>query len=360
MATADFSRVHDDPYAGALPPLVVDRQRIIQSSAFRRLQYKTQVFIAREGGQFRTRLTHTLEVAHLARRIATALGLDEQLAEVVGLAHDLGHPPFGHAGERALQRCLQAHGAGFEHNEQTLRVVTHLEHPYPAFRGLNLTGAVRACLQTHATPFDRPGDASLRPAPLEGQVVAQADELAYTLHDLQDGLHAGLLEPAQLMQAELWQATYEGPSTPMRADCLRHLRPAVERIQARFIDDLRASFDWRCGGSGVSSSADARDRPEVLVKPSDAARRRLNALQRLLKAAVYGAAQVTRMDRQAARVVEGVFNAYLDKPQRMPARYSAHVERDGVARVVTDYVAGMTDRFCRDEHARLRGARAGA
>jgi dGTPase len=177
--------------------LVVDRQRVVHSAAFRRLQHKTQVFVAPDTDHFRTRLTHTLEVAHLARCMAERLGLVPDLAEVVALAHDLGHPPFGHAGERALRACLRDHG-GFEHNQHTLRIVEELEHPYPEFRGLNLTHAVRECLAKHATPYDQPGEHPLRdgrPPPPEGLVVDLADRLTYALHDLQDGLYAGLVNP---------------------------------------------------------------------------------------------------------------------------------------------------------------------
>ncbi len=343
----DLSREHPDSYAGDRPPLAVDRQRIIHSAAFRRLQYKTQVFVAPPGDHFRSRLTHTLEVASLARSIAHALGLNAELAEVVALGHDLGHPPFGHAGERALDECMQQHGERFEHNEHTLRVVTELEHPYPEFRGLNLTNAVRACLRTHTTAYDRPGSATDEPPPLEGQVVAQADQLSYASHDLQDGLYAELLTPDDLTDIELWRLAYAGPSSPTREDALRHLRPTVERMQALLIDDLRAAFD-RIRAETAHASR---------VELPDESRRRLDALRELLHARVYRNPEVVRMDEDSGRVVHAVFNAFVTNPQQMPARYAARVERDGAARVVADYVAGMTDRFCQNEHTRLRDAR---
>ena len=334
----DLSREHPDPYAGDGPALAVDRQRIIHSAAFRRLQYKTQVFVVGQGDHYRSRLTHTLEVASLARSIADALGLNAELAEIAALAHDLGHPPFGHAGERALDECMQQHGRRFEHNAHTLRVVTELEHPYPEFRGLNLTETVRACLRTHTTAYDRPGSATEEPAPLEGQVVAQADQLAYVSHDLQDGLYAGLLAPDDLTEVELWRLVYTGPDAPAREDALRHLRPTVERIQTLLIDDLRARFD---GGR---------------VELPDEGRQRLAALRELLHAKVYRNPEVVRMDENAGRIVHAVFDAYVATPERMPERYAARVERDGAARVAADYVAGMTDRFCQDQHERLCGA----
>lgn len=352
VSPVDFSRQHADPYADG-PPLAVDRQRIIHAAAFRRLQYKTQVFLA-AGGHFRTRLTHTLEVAHLAGRLATALGLDAELAEAAALAHDLGHPPFGHAGERALDECLAARGDRFDHNEQTLRVVSLLEHPYPAFRGLNLTAAVRACLQTHATRYDRTGREPPADPPLEGQVVALADELAYALHDLQDGLHAGLLSPGQAMELALWREHYGGPPRPGPADCLRHLRPTVERIQATLIADVKAEYERRRAVLTGPSGTTPPGRP-VELSPNRQAQ--LRQLQELLHTAVYCHPRVREHDERGERLVRRVFAAYLADPRQLPPRFGERVAAEGTLRVVTDYVAGMTDGFCEREHARLCGAK---
>ena len=338
MGNPDLTREHPDPYAGDLPPLVVDRQRIIQSSAFRRLQYKTQVFVARRGDHFRSRLTHTLEVANFARLIASELGLCADLAEVVALAHDLGHPPFGHAGERALHKCLGAHGGRFEHNEQTHRLVTYLEHPYPEFRGLNLTAAVRQCVRTHGTRYDRPETADAEPQPPEGQVVGQADQLAYTLHDLQDGLYAGLLDPQLLADVELWSASYAGTDSLRREDLLRHLRPTVERIQHVLIADLKVQHERS---------------PDAPIELSEPMQRKLDMLAAVLHDHVYRHRDVIRMDDKARRIVSAVFEQYVEQPQLMPERFAQRVGRDGAARVAADYIAGMTDRFCQDEHARL-------
>ncbi len=339
-----FDREHDDPHAAGLPPLLVDRRRIVHAAAFRRLQYKTQVFVARSGDHFRSRMTHTLEVASLARDIAGALGLDADLAEVVALAHDLGHPPFGHAGERALQAALREHHERFEHNEQTLRVVTYLEHPYPEFRGLNLTRAVRACLQSHRTAFDHPGPAAT-PPPIENDVVNFADQFAYTLHDLQDGLYAGLVSPADLRDVFLWKEAYRGPAAATREDCLRHLRPTVERMEQLLIEELCVAPDPK------DASAGGEVRPTVRM--SQRGGDRLADLASLLSERVYKDRRVIRMDDKATRVVRAIFDAYVKKPQLMPARFAARVAQDGVARVAADYIAGMTDRFCQDEHARL-------
>lgn len=331
-------REHPDPLAAGLPPLVVDRQRIIHSAAFRRLQHKTQVFVAPQSDHFRTRLTHTLEVAHLARVLATALDLNADLAEVVALAHDLGHPPFGHAGERALAACLRDRG-GFEHNRHTLRIVEWLEHPYPEFRGLNLTRAVRECLAKHRTPYDRPGDHPLQngqPPPPEGIVVDLADRLAFVLHDVQDGLYAELLTVEALESLPLWRGAYRGP---VGADAWRgHLRPAMDRLQQRFIEDVvRAS-------AGATDSS-PRLSPELAVQ--------LGELEDFLHEHVYRSPWLVRADAQACQILSAVFDAYVTHPNELPPRFRQRIPEQGIHRVVTDFVAGMTDRFCLEEHARL-------
>jgi len=325
-------RAFPDPYAGDLAPLALDRQRAVHCAAFRRLQHKTQVFVAPESDHFRTRLTHTLEVTHLARCIAVRLGLDADLAEVVALAHDLGHPPFGHAGEEALNQCLQTQG-GFEHNRQTLRIVEELEHPYPEFHGLNLTRVVRECLAKHSTPFDQPGTHPLqdgRPPPPEGLVVDLADRLAYALHDLQDGLYAGLLQPADLHEVEVWRRAYEGAP----ADWHAHLRGTIDRIQGCWLADLTNPV-----AAGISLSA-ARERE-------------LAQLERFLMDRLYRSPALLAADQQASCVLTAVFNACVANPAAMPPRFSKRIGTLGVHRVVADYVAGMTDRFCLEQHAWL-------
>lgn len=333
-----LSREHADPHATG-DPLSVDRQRIIHSAAFRRLEYKTQVFVALEGDHYRTRLTHTLEVANLARVLAGRLGLNAELAECVALAHDLGHPPFGHAGERALDACLREAG-GFEHNAHSLRVVEYLEHPYPEFRGLNLTRAVRECLAKHTTQFDTPGSHPLqdgKPAPREGQIAGLADRLAYGLHDLQDGLHAGLLDARTLADLDLWHQCYAGPSPSESGAWRGHLRPAMDRIQQTLIDDVASRSGHGGGLIGLSQSCDAR----------------LSELEAFLMQNLYRNSRLVRMDSKARRIIQAVFDAYVGEPRLMPKRYFDRVEQLGAARVAADYIAGMTDRFCLDEHARL-------
>ncbi len=339
----DLSRAHADPLGDSLPPLVLDRQRIVHSAAFRRLQYKTQVFVAPDGDHYRSRLTHTLEVAHLARCIAQSLGLNQDLAEVVALAHDLGHPPFGHAGEVALNHCMREHG-GFEHNAHALRIVEHLEHPYPEFRGLNLTRAVRECLAKHSTTYDQPGPHALQdgqPPPAEGQVAALADGLTYTLHDLQDGLYAGLLDPSALAQSELCARVGLARRGGGTDDWRRHLRAASDQIQALLLEDIVAG--WRAAPS-----------PAVAIsRLSDGMQAQFAQLGAILRERVYRHPRVSRTDARAKRMLSAVFEAYVADPSEMPPRFAERVAASGAARVAADFVAGMTDRYCLREHARL-------
>lgn len=351
----DLRRANADPHAELFlnglegdaarrGALVLDRQRIVQSAAFRRLQHKTQVFLSLASDHFRTRLTHTLEVAHLARWMAEVLGLDAGLAEVVALAHDLGHPPFGHAGEAALNRCLAELG-GFEHNRHSLRVVEQLEHPYPEFRGLNLTRVVRECLAKHSTRYDRPGAHELhdgRPPPPEGAIAALADRMAYALHDTQDALYAGLLTPEELETVPLWAEAWRAGAAA-GGHWLGRVRPTVDRMQNALVADLRRAA--RAGG-------DAQSNGPALSAEGES---QLAALGDLLHVRVYRHPELVRMDRKARRVVLRLFAAYVAAPERMPERFAARVAQQGAARVAADYIAGMTDRYCLRMHRLLLG-----
>ena len=336
-------RQHPDPHVGAVPAMLVDRQRVVHSAAFRRLQYKTQVFVALEGDHFRTRLTHTLEVAHTARLLATMLGLNADWAEVVGLAHDLGHAPFGHAGERALDECLGDIG-GFEHNRQSLRVVEYLEHPYPEFRGLNLTQATRACLASHETRYDRPDGADVAAraaAPLEGRVAAWGDQIAYSLHDLQDGLLAGVFSPVDLRGVDLWQRSDQTGDDAV--DSWRgRVRPTLDRIQAELLAGLKAEYQ--------------RDSSRLSL--STGLQREFDRLADFLRERLYQNHRLVRSDSKARRIIHAVFDAYVREPHLLPPRYFRRIDEQGVARVAADYIAGMTDRYCAEEHARLFDSRA--
>jgi dGTPase len=331
-----FEREHPDPLDGDLPPLAIDRQRVVHCAAFRRLQRKTQVFVAPDSDHFRTRLTHTLEVAHQARILAERVGLDPLLAEVVALAHDLGHPPFGHAGERALDRCMHHHG-GFEHNRHTLRIVEQLEHPYPDFRGLNLTRVVRCCLARHSTRYDQPGLDQERPPPPESLIVDLSDRLACVLHDAQDGLYAGLITLEQLGAADLWRRAYDGPGPD--TDAWRgYLRPAVDRIEKIVRDDVVKQ-------SSGSAQADALLSAEVETG--------LAQLEQLLFEHLYRHPDLVEADARARHTLTDVFDLYVSQPDLLPARFRARIEDQGKQPVVADYVAGMTDRFCFEQHAQM-------
>lgn len=334
-------------------PFALDRTRVVRSAAFRRLQHKTQVFVATEADHFRTRLTHSLEVADLSRRLAGALGLEVDLAEVAALAHDLGHPPFGHAGERALDELLREHG-GFEHNAHALRVVEYLEHPYPQFRGLNLTHVVRECLAKHATRYDQPGAHPLQdghPAPLEGQVVAMADRLTYALHDLQDGLYAGLIEPSKLAELEfLKMAGFTETRSDEALSWIRSQMDSMSRLlTADLIKTTRAA--WR--RLGVDEPRQARALPQPQVSLSFEFDAKLQELEAILRESVYRSPRLARMDSKAKRILAALFEAYVAEPQLLPRRYAERAQEQGVWRVAADYLAGMTDRFAMSEHARL-------
>lgn len=346
----NLSRQHPDPLADLDAPLVIDRQRVIHAAAFRRLQYKAQVFIAADDDHFRTRLTHTLEVANLARRIADNLGLDARLAEIVALAHDLGHPPFGHAGERALNECMAAFG-GFEHNTQSLRVVEFLEHPYPEFRGLNLTHVVRECLAKHETPFDHPAPHALRdgrPAPAEGIVADLADRLAYGLHDLQDGLYSGLIEPAALRDVRIWRQAGGGDGAA--GEWRSRLRPTIDRMQRALLDDVTSEWRRRESAAPGATPHEARAKSVGLSEACDEPLRELEAV---LRRALYRHPRLVEADQRGATTLRELFDAYVRRPEHMGPRYVARIADAGLQRVVADYIAGMTDRYCIAEHTRL-------
>jgi dGTPase len=349
-----------------------DRDRIIHTSAFRRLKEKTQVFVAHEGDHFRTRLTHSLEVAQIARSIATALGLDADLAETVALAHDLGHPPFGHAGEDELQIQMQAFG-GFDHNVQTFRVVTRLEHRYPRFEGLNLTWETLEGVIKHNGPvadklekpswraigeFDAQYGLRLSTwASAEAQVAALADDIAYNNHDVDDGVQAGLfgldeLAETPLIGPHLKSALADYPacdSTIIRLE-------AVRRMIGAMVDDVLAETERRVAADGVSSPEDVRNLGHALISFSRDMAEDLAALRRFLMERMYRHWKVNRTRSQARRILAEMFALFMAEPEVMPTEWWRKAEaRDeaGRARVICDYIAGMTDRFAIEEHRKL-------
>ena len=342
-----------------------DRDRIVHCTAFRRLVYKTQVFLNHEGDLFRTRLTHSLEVAQLARSIARALALNEDLVEAIALAHDLGHTPFGHAGQDALHDCMKDHG-GFEHNLQSLRVVDELEERYPRYNGLNLTFETREGILKHCSlanarllQAQEPGGVGQRfldrTSPgLEAQLCNLADEIAYNAHDIDDGVRSGLLSLEQLASIELFEA-YRQEALAQYPDLQgrRVLHEAIRRMLSAqvydVIDATRAALDRARPGS-----ADAARQLAPLVRFGTGMAARSSVLKQFLFHNLYRHPQVVATTERAQEVVRELFAAYMADPQQMPAAHAARADR---ARAVADYLAGMTDRFAVREHERLTGRR---
>jgi len=345
-----------------------DRDRIVHSTAFRRLVYKTQVFLNHEGDLFRTRLTHSLEVAQLGRSAARALGLNEDLVEAIALAHDLGHTPFGHAGQDALHVCMQGHG-GFEHNLQSLRVVDELEIRYPSFDGLNLCFETREGILKHCSPRNarrlsaaEPGGPAQRfldgtQPSLEAQLVNLADEMAYNAHDIDDGVRAGLLSPAQLDEVPLfvhWRdAVLADHPTLAEQPGRRLLFETLRRLLSAQMGDLIAHTASALKETAPADADAVRHLPP-LVGLSPALREQNAELKRFLFQHLYRHPQLVQSTQLARNVVTELFVAYTDRPGEMPADFA---QADDTARAVADYIAGMTDRFALREHHRLTGQR---
>jgi dGTPase len=344
-----------------------DRDRIVHSTAFRRLVYKTQVFVNHEGDLYRTRLTHSLEVAQIARTIARALKLNEVLSEAICLAHDLGHTPFGHAGQDALNECMKDFG-GFEHNLQSLRVVDELEEHYAEFDGLNLSfecreGILKHCSYNNAILLGELGERFVnRQQPgLEAQLANFADEIAYNNHDVEDGIRAGLITVDELLAVPLFhryhaevEAKY--PSLAGRRQVYEILRRMINHLVTDLIDSSAA----RLGASGVRSIAEVRAHPGALIGFSDATRDSNHELKAFLREHLYKHYKVRRMTAKAQRVVRELFEAFFNDPALMPDEHEATGTRlesvrgpAGRARAVADYIAGMTDRYAILEHRRL-------
>jgi dGTPase len=373
-------RLHPEPASKSRSPFRRDCDRIIHATAFRRLKHKTQVFVFDEGDHYRTRLTHTLEVTQIARALARALGLDEDLAEALALAHDLGHPPFGHAGERALDDCLSAFG-GFDHNAQTLRVVTALERRYPTFDGLNLTwetleGLVKhngpltdrerhplGRYQAHGVPetirdYDRQQDLQLWSYPgLEAQVAAFADDIAYDAHDIDDGLRAGLFSLGDIAAVELPGRILANIRTDFPGlDEARVVHEFIRRLIGLLIEDVVAESGRRVAVLAPRSADDVRVAPSALVGFSSVVAEAERLIKGFLEARMYRHERIKRVMNEAANVVRQLFRHYSDHPGDLPAEWSmglTSLDAPARARRIADFIAGMTDRYALAEHARL-------
>jgi dGTPase len=328
-----------------------DRDRVVHSTAFRRLQYKTQVFVNHEGDYYRTRLTHSTEAAQIARTVARALGLNEDLCEVVALGHDLGHTPFGHSGQDALDECMKEHG-GFEHNRQSLRVVELLERRYPGFPGLNLTFETRECIRKHGWPPRGPVGAPYKPewsALLEAQLVDVADSIAYDAHDIDDSVKAGLITEEKLREVELWREVTAGSTL----DGEMRVRAGVRTLIDREVTDLASTALANVKRLGLDSLEKVRAAKEPAVRFSATMERRKAELQSFLHRNVYRHHRVVMMNEKARRFITRLFEAYTENPGTLPPRFQEWSKEVGVPRAVSDYLAGMTDRYCQDEYRKL-------
>ena len=366
---ASRGRLHDEALSTFRSPFQRDRNRIIHSSAFRRLKHKTQVFVEHEGDYYRTRLTHTIEVAQVARTIAGALGLDEELAEAVALAHDLGHPPFGHTGEDALQ-LLMAPWGGFDHNAQAIRIVTSLERHYADFDGLNLTWETLEGIAKHNGPVEPPLPAILADytarhdlelatyASAEAQVAAIADDVAYNHHDLHDGLRAGLFTEADLCELPITGPAFaEVDAAYPGLDPMRRRHEALRRIFGVMVEDVIAVAEARLGAANPQSADDIRAMGTTVIRFSKKLYQELKAIRSFLFHHMYRAPSVMVERARVTAVIEDLFPMMLADPTLLPVDWHADLDaaRDeaALARIVCDYISGMTDRFAIQEHGRL-------
>jgi dGTPase len=332
-----------------------DRARIIHSRAFRRLEYKTQVFLNGTGDHLRTRLTHSIEVASISRTIARALRLNEDLAEAIALAHDLGHSPFGHSGEEMLAECMRDHG-GFDHNRQSVRVVELLETPDPNFPGLNLTFEVREGLRKHERPyrFPIPAEEEYNCTSLEGQVADLADEITYYSHDLDDALDFEILTLARLEENDVWRNSHRAVLARYKDTREPDLHKLVIRdIIDREVHDLVATSAESIAESGVHSADDVRRQTAPLIRYSDELAEANRALRKFLYQNVYYHPRVAEVNQRACEMLRRVFEAYLADPDRLGEGAMRRVEKEGLHRTVCDYIAGMTDRYVTEEYARI-------
>ena len=352
-------RRYKELYKDDRPAYERDRDRIIHCAAFRRMEYKTQVFVNHEGDYYRTRLTHSLEVAQIGRGIARRLKLNEDLVETLALAHDLGHTPFGHTGEEVLNRLMAPYD-GFEHNRQSLRIVELLEERYPDFNGLNLSWEAREGIIKHSSDYDLPSGSGYeeycpeqRPT-LEAQIIDLADEIAYNNHDIDDGLKAGYLEPQALMGVELWAETYARVATkyPLLSDDRQVLQTISHLIGFLILDLVKQTMD-NIGAAMITSTDDVRNQRANLVMFSSDTAARNRELKTFLYSNLYRHYKVERMRIKAERFLTNLFESYLQSPTLLPSSYQSKYDLYGRERVVCDYIAGMTDRYALDEYKRL-------
>lgn len=332
-----------------------DRDRILHTSAFRRLEYKTQVFINYEGDYYRTRLTHTLEVTQIGRSLARALGANEDLVESICMAHDMGHPPFGHSGEATLNKLMKDHG-GFNHNHHSYRIVTEIEKRYAEFPGLNLSWEVLEGMVKHETEYDKTDALDFDPAlrgHLEAQITNVADELAYTSHDLDDGLRSGMITTEMLAGIDIWDMVVEnfGSDNCTLDDLTRH--QIIRELVGLEVNSMITSSMERIEKSGVKTSLKLQSLPYNVVGFDEPMQKRNRVLKDFLFKNMYRNYRVVRMQQKAERVLTELFNAYNREPAMLPNQFQAQIMDKGKERSICDYLAGMTDRFAVEEYQRL-------
>lgn len=332
-----------------------DRDRVLHTTAFRRLEYKTQVFITYEGDYYRTRLTHTLEVTQIGRTLARSLGANEDLVEAICLAHDLGHPPFGHSGEAVLNRLMRDHD-GFDHNKQSLRIVCDLERRFPDFDGLNLTWEVREGIVKHETEYDISDASDYNPelrGHLEAQIANAADELAYTAHDLDDGLRSVMITPPMLDGIAIWEILKEsiGWQNCDIDDLTRHR--IIRRLIGMQVSDIVRTTGQRIKDNRIDSVLELQKLDHNVIGYSEDVYRRNRELKDFLYANLYRNNRVVRMAEKADRIICDIFQAYIKEPATLPQHIQAWIDERGLERAVCDYIAGMTDRYAVEEHKKL-------
>lgn len=334
-----------------------DRDRIVHTSAFRRLEYKTQVFVNHEGDYYRTRLTHTLEVSQIGRTVARSLGVNENLTEAICLAHDLGHTPFGHSGQDIMTDLMKDNG-GFEHNKQSFRIVTKLERPYPKFLGLNLTYEVLEGITKHSSEYDMPdGSAFIKTGypTIEAQIANCCDEIAYNNHDIDDGLQSGLIGLKDLRQVKIWETNYQRISNENHQLNDKQLkRMMINSILSFFVTDLINNTQEKIESLNIKTIDDIRKHGKNLVSFSPKAQEMNTELKRFLFERLYRHYRVERMAEKAKKVITELFNTYTNNPKIIPPDFKENYDaNEPIKRIVCDYIAGMTDRYALDEYSKL-------
>lgn len=358
------ARIYPAPAGSGRSAFQRDRERIVQSRAFRRLAGKTQVFTSRSSDHFRSRLTHTIEVAEIARAAASSLGLNEDLAETLALVHDIGHPPFGHAGERALDRCLKRHGRSFDHNLHALRIVEHFEQRYAAHRGLNLTLGVREGIIKHSRDYKEAEHPELAEyflgecPPLEAQLIDLADEIAYLTADLDDGVESGLLEIGHICENVTFLGRCYRMVEARHADVEEKylFHEALQLMQNILTDDLIGNTWKNVKAIGAETLEDIRRHGSRLATFSAPVESERLQEKRYLYDTLYTCDELEREHNKAEEVVTALFNFWINDPEELPPSYFEEIEEEGLARVVADYIAGMTDSFILEQYAQVKRA----